>query len=202
MKETYNSKMRTLNYNLDEEIRSRTRHKNFEEVYKTYYGLITSIVGRYLNNHPGNIEDLVSDVFIKVMKSIDTFQPRTNLGAWIAKIAVHTSINYIRRERRIILTEKVAEMGYESGLEKKIIGQKKVAAVMDYLESQLPSDYFRPIEMFLDGHSYQSIAEKLDTPLGTVMSRIFRGRKIAKKSLNNKDFKTHLFNHQQLSAEK
>jgi len=186
--------MKEKNYNLDEEIRSRTKYQNFDEVYKTYYGLITSIVGRYLIKHPGNIEDLVSDVFMKAMYNIDIFQPHTNFRAWIAKIAVNTSINYIKREKKVVLIEKITEMGYESGLEKKIIGQRKVDAVMNYLEGQLPSDYFRPIEMFYNGHSYQSIARELDIPVGTVMSRIFRGRKIAKKALNT-DLIKQFFNH-------
>ena len=51
--------MKEKNYNLDEEIRSRTKYQNFDEVYKTYYGLVTSIVGHYLTHHPGNIDDLI-----------------------------------------------------------------------------------------------------------------------------------------------
>src|SRR5436853_1229365 len=145
-----------------------------------------------MTRNPADAEDLVQETYLKAYRSFDSFQQGTNLKAWLYKILTNTFINaYRARRRRPEQTElDEAEDLYLyrrlGGLEAVAAGRSAEEEVMDLftdaevkeaLES-LP-EQFRMAVLLADveGFSYKEIADIMDVPIGTVMSRLHRGRK-------------------------
>jgi len=151
-----------------------------------------------MTRNPADAEDLVQETYLKAYRSFDSFQQGTNLKAWLYKILTNTFINaYRARRRRPEQTElDEAEDLYLyrrlGGLEAVAAGRSAEEEVMDLftdaevkeaLES-LP-EQFRMAVLLADveGFSYKEIADIMEVPIGTVMSRLHRGRKQLQKRL-------------------
>jgi RNA polymerase sigma factor, sigma-70 family len=141
-------------------------------------------------------EDLVHDTFVRALSFQNRFDPGTNLKAWLFKMMINLFINKYRRERR----GKEIQNGIESeDLVERIIPQEQMAAHTkpeEYFFERLFSDdvvnafdslphEFKVVVLLADinGFSYQQIAEILGIPVGTVMSRLHRGRRMLRVSL-------------------
>ncbi len=141
-------------------------------------------------------EDLVQDTFVRACRFLDRFQPGTNLKAWLFRILTNTFINKYRRtsrERTIVEgpgREQVTDQLHspdaadraenpERTLLDRLVSEEVLAAI-----DAVPID-FRMVVLLADLHdfSYREIADILDVPVGTVMSRLFRGRKHLQRSL-------------------
>lgn len=141
-------------------------------------------------------EDLVQDTFLKAFRFFDSFEPGTNVKAWLFKIQTNTFIN---RYRRRVKEREVADTPAEEVMLDRFISSDYARAaqdpetdffdhllsdeVMEALD-QVPVD-FRMVVLLADiqGFSYKEIAEIVGCPVGTVMSRLFRGRRILQKML-------------------
>src|SRR5437016_5566513 len=151
-----------------------------------------------MTRNPADAEDLVQETYLKAYRSFDSFQEGTNLKAWLYKILTNTFINsYRARRRRPEQTEldDVEDLYLYrrlGGLEAVAAGRSAEEEVMDLftdaevkeaLES-LP-EQFRMAVLLADveGFSYKEIADIMDVPIGTVMSRIHRGRRALQKAL-------------------
>ncbi|HEU4613603.1 MAG TPA: sigma-70 family RNA polymerase sigma factor [Kofleriaceae bacterium] len=145
-----------------------------------------------LTRNPRDAEDLVQDSLLRAYKFWDSFQQDSNCKAWLLRIVTNTFINeYQRRKRsREVLDAASAEQDATDGVlvhasarDKQAPDQAMLAAsVSDDVQralDQLPDD-FRTAVILCDmqGLSYKEIAEIMETPVGTVMSRLFRGRKL------------------------
>jgi RNA polymerase sigma-70 factor (ECF subfamily) len=150
-----------------------------------------------LTRNPRDAEDLVQDSLLRAYKFWDSFQQDSNCKAWLLRIVTNTFINeYQRRKRsREVLDAATAEQDATDGVlvhasarDKQSPDQAMLAAsVSDDVQralDQLPDD-FRTAVILCDmqGLSYKEIAEIMETPVGTVMSRLFRGRKLLAASL-------------------
>jgi RNA polymerase sigma-70 factor (ECF subfamily) len=141
-------------------------------------------------------EDLVQETYFKAYKYYDKFEEGTNLKAWLFKILKNTFINNYRKKK---LEPKSVEFSdIEDSFEKIVRHDPEeqprdpesrfLANVMDEgvkkaLEA-LPSDYRMVVILAdLEDFSYKEIAEILECPVGTVMSRLYRGRKLLEKAL-------------------
>jgi len=141
-------------------------------------------------------EDLVQETFFKAYKYYDKFQEGTNLKAWLFKILKNTFINNYRKKK---LEPKSVEFSDIEDSFEKIVRHdpdeqpldpesKYLANVMDEgvkkaLEA-LPHDYRMVVILAdLEDFSYKEIAEILECPVGTVMSRLYRGRKLLERAL-------------------
>ena len=151
-----------------------------------------------MTRNPSDAEDLVQETYLKAYRAFDSFQEGTNLKAWLYKILTNTFINsYRSRKRRPEQTELddvedlylYRRMG---GLEAVAAGRSAEEEVLDHFtESDVKDaveslpDTFRMAVLLADveGFSYKDIAEILDIPIGTVMSRLHRGRKALQKAL-------------------
>jgi RNA polymerase sigma-70 factor (ECF subfamily) len=152
-----------------------------------------------MTRKPADAEDLVQETYLKAYRAFGSFQEGTNLKAWLYKILTNTFINsYRSRKRRPDETE--LDEGEDLYLYRRLGGLEAVTAgrsaeeelferitdsdVKEALES-LP-DAFRMAVLLADveGFSYKEIAEILDVPIGTVMSRLHRGRKALQKALH------------------
>jgi RNA polymerase sigma-70 factor (ECF subfamily) len=151
-----------------------------------------------MTRNPADAEDLVQETFLKAYRAYDTFEAGTNLKAWLYRILTNTYINRYRKESRRP-TEVDLGTVEDFYLYRRVGSEESADAarttedrVLDGLvESDikkavedLPENFRLPVLLAdLEGFSYKEIAEILDIPIGTVMSRLHRGRKAMQKSL-------------------
>jgi RNA polymerase sigma-70 factor, ECF subfamily len=151
-----------------------------------------------LTRDPAEAEDLVQDSMVRAYRFWDSFKQGTNIKAWLFTILRNTFINgYHRRGRtRSFHSDVNAQMrslgptvalanstSQPPGPEEALSTQITTARIREALDS-LPPDYRVAVTLAdLEGLSYKEIAEVMDCPIGTVMSRIYRGRKTLHKLL-------------------
>jgi RNA polymerase sigma-70 factor, ECF subfamily len=148
-----------------------------------------------LTRNAADAEDLVQETFLRAYRGFHQFQEGTNLKAWLYRILMNTFINTYRkkqREPRTIsedevedwyLFSRMADEGLEPSAETSVIESLPDEDVQQALQS-LP-EQFRAAVLLADveGFSYKEIAEITGVPIGTVMSRLHRGRKALEKRL-------------------
>ena len=151
-----------------------------------------------MTRNRADAEDLVQETFIKAWRAFDSYQQGTNLRAWLFRIMTNTFINkYNARQRRPDETEldEVEELFLYRRIGAFDQSQFGVSAEDQTLQmftddeiknalEDLPEQYRLPVLLSdVDGFSYKEIAEMLEIPIGTVMSRLHRGRKSMQKAL-------------------
>ena len=170
----------------------------FSDQAMEYMGSLYAAALR-MTRKPADAEDLVQETYLKAYRGFGSFQEGTNLKAWLYKILTNTFINtYRSRKRRPEQTEldDVEDLYLYrrlGGLEAVAAGRSAVEEVLDHFtESDVKSavealpEQFRMAVLLADveGFSYKEIAEIMDIPIGTVMSRLHRGRKTLQKTLH------------------
>jgi RNA polymerase sigma-70 factor (ECF subfamily) len=152
--------------------------------------------GLRLTKNERDAEDLVQDSFMRAFRFFDKFERGTNIKAWLFRILTNTFINRYRRnakERNLIEgSEREAVTERMMAQDSSEFGQTPEKAFFDRMLSDevlkaidvLPVD-FRIVVVLADlqEFAYKEIAEILQCPVGTVMSRLFRGRRLLQKSL-------------------
>lgn len=149
-----------------------------------------------MTRNPSDAQDLVQETFVKAFASFKQFEQGTNLKAWLYRILTNTFINTYRKKQREPYQGTIDDLedwqlgGAESttatssrSAEAEAIDHLPDSAVKDALQS-IPED-FRLAVYFADveGFSYQEIADIMKTPIGTVMSRLHRGRRLLRDLL-------------------
>jgi RNA polymerase sigma-70 factor (ECF subfamily) len=169
----------------------------FSELAMPFMGPLYSAALRMTRN-PADAEDLVQETYLRAYRAFDSFQEGTNLKAWLYRILTNTFINQYRAAKRrpeqsdIEDVEDLYLYRRLGGLEAAMAGRSPEAEVLEgipdaevkeALES-LP-EQFRMAVLLADveGFAYKEIADILDIPIGTVMSRLHRGRKQLQKRL-------------------
>ncbi len=143
-------------------------------------------------------EDLVQETYIKGWRSFHTFQEGTNLRAWLFRIMTNTYINKYNAQKRkgtevelddveeLFLYKRLGSID-QSQLSSSAEDQMLELFTDDEVKSaleDLPEDFRMPVLLSdVDGFSYKEISEMLEIPIGTVMSRLHRGRKAMQKML-------------------
>ena len=155
----------------------KNRQKEFAELIEPHLSSLYNTALRMTHNQH-DAEDLVQDTLYKAYRALDQFQKNTNFRAWIFRILVNTFITSYRKAVRE--PQKVSYDDMEEFLENLFDDDVKEA--LDNLPYQ-----FRLVVLLCDveGFSYNEIAEIIDAPLGTVMSRLYRGRKLLQRHLWN-----------------
>jgi len=151
-----------------------------------------------MTRNPADAEDLVQETYLRAYRGFGGFQDGTNLKAWLYRILTNTFINSYRAKQRRPGESELDEVEdlylYRriGGLEAARLGRSAEDELMDYFpEAEVKSaveelpENFRLAVLLADveGFSYKEIAEILDIPIGTVMSRLHRGRKALQKRL-------------------
>jgi len=151
-----------------------------------------------MTRNPADAEDLVQETYLKAYRGFGGFQQGTNLKAWLYRILTNTFINSYRSKKRRPDETELDEVEdlylYRrlGGLEAAQAGRSAEDELMDWFTDTEVKDALEALpEQFrmavlladVDGFSYKEIAEILDIPIGTVMSRLHRGRKSLQKQL-------------------
>ena len=152
-----------------------------------------------MTRNPSDAEDLVQETYLKAYRAFGGFQQGTNLKAWLYKILTNTFINTYRSKKRRPEQTELDEVE-DLYLYRRLGGLEAVAAnrsaeeeVLDHFTDTevkaaveaLPEGFRLAVLLAdVEGFSYKEIAEILDVPIGTVMSRLHRGRKALQKALH------------------
>ena len=141
-------------------------------------------------------EDLIQETYLKAYKYYERFAEGTNFKAWLFKIMKNTFINSYRKKK--LQPPKVDFDDVHEGLEETLLDAMHessidpengvIASQMDHEVKQtlidLPHDYKMVVLLAdLEGFAYKEIAEILEVPVGTVMSRLYRGRRMLERTL-------------------
>jgi RNA polymerase sigma-70 factor, ECF subfamily len=163
------------------------RSVRFERDVVPFMGQLYPAALRMTRN-PSDAEDLIQETFAKAYAGFHQFKPDTNLRAWLHRILANTFINSYRKKRR----EPVQDLGadfqedWQTGNDPLIppVASAEAQALERLADSEilralreLPSEFRVAIYLAdIEGYPYKEIAEMMDTPIGTVMSRLHRGR--------------------------
>ena len=149
-----------------------------------------------MTRNPADAEDLVQDTYLRAFRGFSGFKEGTNLKALLYRILTNSFINTYRKKQRQpqtvegpddidewYLFDKLGGRNVEVSAETEVLDKIPDEAVKGALES-LPENFRLPVLLAdVEGFSYKEIAEIMDTPIGTVMSRLHRGRKALQKAL-------------------
>lgn len=170
----------------------------FEELFERYSSMVSSLAFRILGDQQEAL-DVSQEVFLTIFRKMDSFRGESSLKTWIYRIAVHRAANRfrwwnrLRRRGTVSLEEHLAKNAerefsgdLNSGIQspEEALLQEEERAGIERLLLQLPVQQRIAVVMRdIEGLSYEEIAESMQINVGTVKSRIARGRETLKRHL-------------------
>jgi RNA polymerase sigma-70 factor, ECF subfamily len=176
---------------LAEDARDRVR---FEEEALELADQVYRVARRLVSTRE-EAEDLMQEAYARAFRAWRSYQPGTNLRAWLLRILTNLNIDRGRRQQRspdiqpleegdYYLYNRLEEAGRESNVDQERVEERLSQDDIVSALSAVPHD-FRDVIVLVDigDFSYAEAAQILDIPIGTVMSRLHRGRRVLKREL-------------------
>lgn len=157
----------------------------FSELVTRYKKLIYSVIYNMINNKE-DVNDIAQEVFIKIYKALDKYDPKYKFSTWSVKIATNHCLDVVRKKK--INTMPIDEViGVSSDIdtpESRYIKQEQSEWINNEL-SKLPEKYRVPLILYhKNGLSYEEITKILNEPMSIIKNRLFRARKMLKQKLS------------------
>jgi RNA polymerase sigma-70 factor, ECF subfamily len=162
----------------------------FEELAMPLFDSLYNFA-RWIARDSDDAEDLVQETYLKALRSFGSFQPGTNFRAWIFQILRNTFLssrtNYERRmTEELDSDEDGPELAVDTETPETILLNRSTFQLVQRAIDDLPVHYREPLLLCeVEEMSYREIAEILSVPIGTVMSRLARARKLVRQSLRS-----------------
>jgi RNA polymerase sigma factor (sigma-70 family) len=158
---------------------------SWEEVARTYGRFLYTVAYRLTGNE-ADAEDLVQEVLLRVRRGLDTYRPGSMEG-WLSRITTNAFLDDVRRRKRrpaVVMAEPPDELLPPAAPADEALASSALPDQVQAALARLPDDY-RAAVVLCDvvGESYDQIAETLGVPVGTVRSRIHRGRGLLRQAL-------------------
>lgn len=138
-----------------------------------------------LTGNDDDAQDLFQDTALRIITNADKYNQGTNFKAWAVTIMRNIFINnYRKRVRRSLIIDQTPNNYYINQGGEEVPNDGETAVTFNELMGMvdtLPEDFRKPFMMAYEGYKYDEIAEELDSPLGTIKSRIFFARKKLQK---------------------
>ena len=174
----------------------REKRSEFEAQALVHFDALFGAAYR-LTRNPRDAEDLVQDALLRAYRFWDSYQQDSNCKAWLLRIVTNTFINEYQRKKRHreVLDAANAEQDATDGVLVQASASDKQSPETALLERSVSDDVQRALDALPDdfrtavilcdmqGLSYKEIADIMECPVGTVMSRLFRGRKLLAAAL-------------------
>ncbi len=176
-------------------VRRRTDRERFEETALPHLDTLYRFALR-LSRHPEDAEDLVQETMLKAFRAFDRFEAGTNIRAWLYRILANTHYN---RWRRRAHEHQAARMPPDDPFHEDVVSGSTMRCLRDPVGAmqqpllagevrravdRLPDEFRAVLALAeFEGCSYREIADAMDTPIGTVMSRLHRARKMLQADL-------------------
>ncbi len=167
----------------------------FQGLIETHLDGMFRVAMRYTRDK-AHAEDLVHDTIVRALRFQDRFERGTNFKAWIYTVLTHTFIHRYRRQKREReILEGATQEDVASQLRSEEARMLAAEPEMAYVENMLSDDVVKALDALpedfrtvvvlcdLEGLAYKDIAEAVDCPVGTVMSRLYRGRRLLEQKL-------------------
>ena len=162
----------------------------WDEVVEQHSDRVFRLAYRLTGNRP-DAEDLTQEVFVRVFRSLDSYTPGTFEG-WLHRITTNLFLDGARRKQRIrfdpLSDERAARLTSDSPPPDLALADRTFDDDIEVALATLPPDFRAAVVLCdVEGLSYEEIAEIMDAKLGTVRSRIHRGRSMLRKALSHRE---------------
>jgi len=193
---TNNTTVVTNAEHVDEELIRRVQNGDqhaFGLLVRKYERKIGYVISRYISD-PHEVEDIAQETFIKAYRAMERFRGDSAFYTWLYRIAVNTSKNFLVSKKRRppdsdldasdIESSGFAQVMHDTDTPEAGVLSREIAQTVTDTLDNLPEELRLALKLReLQGLSYEEIAERMQCPLGTVRSRIFRAREAVDKEL-------------------
>ena len=152
-----------------------------QELYNKYVQAMYNVAVRMVNNSE-DASDIIQEVFVKVFRNLASFQGDSTIGAWIKKITVNTTLNFLRKAKKDNTSSW--EEGMDVPMEEAIDEKQYSMTQIHHAIKQLPERCRVVLTLYLiEGYQHQEIASILDITVSTSKTQYRRGRQLLQRIL-------------------